>query len=200
MAPGASILLPRMRKGTCGGSGGRGGGRSSVTEGRRGAASEVAARTRDAPWKAPRCSAGRRAQPWTRPGARCRPSRRGRRCRRPPGSSRARGGGLDGRERRRASSHQRHGHAARQPAGQAGPEQAARPGRTLLVASEVVRRELDVADRELLRRRVERRLEGREPVILEHVEERLEGRATDGTEVRRARSSRTGRQSGRPRG
>lgn len=46
----------------------------------------------------------------------------------------------------------------------------------LLVPSEVVRRELDVADREFFRGRVQRRLEGREAVVLEHVEEgRLAG-------------------------
>lgn len=46
----------------------------------------------------------------------------------------------------------------------------------LLVPSEVVRRELDVADREFFRGRVQGRLEGREAVVLEHVEEgRLAG-------------------------
>lgn len=43
----------------------------------------------------------------------------------------------------------------------------------LHVSAEVVGREADVADRELLRRRVERGLERREAVVLEHVEEGL---------------------------
>jgi len=51
--------------------------------------------------------------------------------------------------------------------------QSAGPERTLLVTAEVVRRKLDVADGELLGRRVQRGLEGRQPVVLEHVEERL---------------------------